>query len=184
MNYEKKIFVLKNGKTALFRAPQETDGETMLSFIRRAVRETDYLLMTPAEADACTPESERAFLLEPLHSPNGLMIVAEVDGEIAGNCQIRFCSSEKNRHRAILMIGLLQDFWGLGIGSAMFGELERIARERGGIRQLELEVIEGNERALGLYRKAGFVTMAEHPDAFRMADGTFRSAIYMRKVLV
>lgn len=183
MNYENKTFLLKNGKSVLFRAPRESDAEEMLNFIRRAVRQTDYLALTPSEADAYTVEGERAFVCEPLHSPNGLMIVAEVDGEIAGNCQLRFCASEKSRHRAIVMIGLLREFWGLGIGSAMFAEMERIARERGGIRQMELEVIEGNERAMGLYRKAGFTVMAEHPDAFRLADGSYHAAIFMRKVL-
>ena len=41
-----------------------------------------------------------------------------------------------------------------------------------GVRQLELHVIEGNERAMGLYRKTGFVTVGEHPNFVRLEDGT------------
>ena len=80
------------------------------------------------------------------------------------------------------MIGLLREYWGLGIGSALFREMEREAREHG-TAQLELEMIEGNDRALALYRSAGFETMAEHPDAFHLRDGTSRAAVFMRKVL-
>ena len=183
MHYDEETIPLKNGKSARLRAPREEDAGAMLDFIRRAVRETDYLALTPAETDAYTVESEADFLRDPIRSPNKLMIVAEVDGRVAGNCQLIFMSSEKTRHRAAVMIGLLREFWGLGIGSAMFAEMERVARERGGIRQLELEVIEGNERARGLYRKMGFTVMAEHPDAFRLSDGSSHAAIFMRKVL-
>lgn len=183
MNYEEKTILLKNGKHARFRAPREADAEAMLTFIRRAVRETNFLALTPAETDAYTVETEADFLRGPIHSPNQMMIVAEVDGVIAGNCQLMFFGSEKTRHRAAVMIGLLREFWGLGIGSEMFAEMERVARKRGGIRQLELEVIEGNERAIGLYRKMGFAVMAEHPDAFRLSDGSSHAAIFMRKVL-
>ena len=84
--------------------------------------------------------------------------------------------------RAAVMIGLLREYWGLGIGSALFREMEREAREHG-TAQLELEMIEGNDRALALYRSAGFEPMAEHPDAFRLRDGTSRAAVFMRKVL-
>lgn len=108
------------------------------------------------------------------------MLVCEVDGKIAGNSQIVFMSSLKTRHRAAVMIGLLREYWGLGIGSALFREMEREAREHG---TAQLEMIEGNDRALALYRSAGFETMAEHPDAFRLRDGTSRAAVFMRKVL-
>ena len=80
------------------------------------------------------------------------------------------------------MIGLQQKYWGLGIGSAMLGELIAEARRRG-TEQVELEMIEGNERAMALYRKMGFSVMAEHPDAFILKDGSRRSAVFMRLVL-
>ena len=168
MQYDEKTIPLKNGKSARLRAAREEDAGAMLDFIRRAARETDYLALTPAETDAYTVESEAEFLRDPIRSPNKLMIVAEVDGAVAGNCQLVFLCSGKTCHRAAVMIGLLREFWGLGIGSAMFAEME---------------VIEGNERAMGLYRKMGFTVMAEHPDAFRLSDGSSHAAIFMRKVL-
>ena len=171
MQYDEKTIPLKNGKSARLRAAREEDAGAMLDFIRRAARETDYLALTPAETDAYTVESEAEFLRDPIRSPNKLMIVAEVDGAVAGNCQLVFLCSGKTCHRAAVMIGLLREFWGLGIGTALMNEAEK------------MEVIEGNERAMGLYRKMGFTVMAEHPDAFRLSDGSSHAAIFMRKVL-
>ena len=78
------------------------------------------------------------------------------------------------------------------LGDVYFGGIEsyleegaqiaRIARERG-IRQVELEYIEGNDRGRALYEKLGFVQVAEHPDAVRLKDGSFRKLVFMMKVL-
>jgi ribosomal protein S18 acetylase RimI-like enzyme len=88
----------------------------------------------------------------------------------------------KNRHRAAIGIALLQEYWGLGIGTALFREL--IAQgEEWGLKQLELEVIEGNERGLALYRKTGFEITGAVPNAIRMPDGSFVREFYMVKPL-
>ena len=82
----------------------------------------------------------------------------------------------------MLSIGLLERFWGLGIGTAMFEEMEKAARERG-ILQLELDYIEGNERGRRLYEKLGFHPVAERPDAVRLKDGSMKKEISMMKRL-
>lgn len=183
MIYPARPVVLKNGKSILFREVREEDAAEMLACLGRMCAETDYLSQTAAEAGRMTPEEERAYLRNCIASPDRVMIVAEADGAIAGNCQVQFLNRERTRHRAVFMIGLLSDYWGQGIGSAMFGEMERLARARGGIRQLELEVAEDNLRAQGLYRKMGFSEVARLPDALRRQDGTYRAIVYMRKVL-
>ena len=181
MEYQNKTITLKDGRTALLRAVCKEDAIPMIAYLKACYEQTPYLMRYPDEF-AVTAEQEATYLERQLVSPDVLMLVCEVDGKIAGNSQIVFMSSLKTRHRAAVMIGLLREYWGLGIGSALFREMEREAREHG-TAQLELEMIEGNDRALALYRSAGFETMAEHPDAFRLRDGTSRAAVFMRKVL-
>ena len=41
------------------------------------------------------------------------------------------------------------------------------------ILQIELEVFEGNDRAIALYRKMGFEIVSHVPNAIRMSDGSF-----------
>ena len=65
----------------------------------------------------------------------------------------------------------------------MFEEMFRIARERNGVRQIELDFIEGNSRARHLYEKMGFRITGVKPDAIRTKDGTFINEYMMLKLL-
>ncbi len=181
MIYETSEKLLKNGKTAIFRNPTEADAHEMVEYLRATAGETDFLIGYPEER-TLTDEQEALFLKRSNESSKDLMIVCEVDGRIAGNCSIMFNSRIKTRHRASVGIALLKEFWGLGIGTLMFEELIRIARERG-IMQMELEVVEGNERAIALYQKMGFRTVAEKPNAIRLKDGTLLKEFIMIKEL-
>ena len=182
MKYETKSITLKDGRQALLRAPCAGDAAEMVAYLQKACGETDYLARYPEEMEY-TVKGETPYLQNTLEDPNSLMIVCTVEGKIAGNCQIIFMNSMKTRHRAAVMIGLLKEYWGVGIGTALFAEMIETARQREGVCQLELEMIEGNERAFALYRKMGFEVMGEHPDAFRLKDGSSRKAIFMRKPL-
>ena len=181
MIYETKKIQLKTGREAVLRSPSASDGTQMLEVLKRLSAETDFLLRYPEEWTV-TAEQEAGYLEGLNRSQNDLMIVCTVDGEIAGNSQISFFPGLKTRHRAVLSIGLLERFWGLGIGTAMFEEMEKAARERG-ILQLELDYIEGNERGRRLYEKLGFHTVAERPDAVRLKDGSMKKEISMMKRL-
>ncbi|MCR5138290.1 MAG: GNAT family N-acetyltransferase [Oscillospiraceae bacterium] len=183
MIYDETEFQLKDGRNARLRSPTEEDGEEMLRFVIRASGETDYLMKYPEEYADFTLEQEKAFLNEAYRSENAMMIACVVDGKIAGNCQISFRTGKKDGHRASVAIALLQEFWGLGIGTKMFEEMLRAAGERGDVRQLELDFVEGNSRARGLYEKMGFRITGVIPDAIRMKDGSFVNEYMMVKKL-
>lgn len=183
MLYSPKAIKLKDGRTAVLRAPKQEDAAEMLAYLRTACAETEFLACYPEEYDSFTVEGKATYLNNIVESTSKLMIVSEVGGKIAGNCQIVFMTSKKTLHRAELCIALLNEYCSLGIGTVMFAEMEQAARGRS-IRQLELEVISGNAPAMGLYRKAGFTEVGARPDAFRFRDGTYHDEIYMRKVLI
>ncbi len=155
----------------------------MLQFILKASGETDFLMRFPEEWADCTLEQEKAFINNDYCDPNGMMISCVVDGKIAGNCQISFRTGMKDRHRASVAIALLQEYWNLGIGTRMFEEMFRLAGERGVVRQIELDFIEGNSRARHLYEKMGFRITGVKPDAICMRDGTFVNEYMMVKKL-
>ena len=181
MYYPEKRVTLKDGRTALFLGPAPEMAEEMIDYLKITAEQTPYLLRSPSECNA-TLDGEAQYLQGLLEAPNTVMIVCFVDGKMAGNCQIARKSWLKNRHRATLGIALLQEFWGLGIGTAMFEEMIEIA-EGWGLSQVELEVVEGNDRAMALYEKMGFVTVAAIPDAFRLEDGTSLKEFTMVKKL-
>ena len=52
-----------------------------------------------------------------------------------------------------------------------------------GWKQIDLEVVEGNERALATYKKCGFVETGIRHRALIFDDGTYRDEILMYKEL-
>ena len=183
MVFKEKEFKLKDGREALLRSPCEENAEEMLQFIIKASGETDFLMKFPEEYAGFTLEQEKDFIRGAYSNQDMLMIACFVNGKIAGNCQISFRTGMKDRHRASVAIALLQEYWHLGIGTKMFEELFLAARERGGVRQIELDFVEGNSRARGLYEKMGFRITGLKPDAIRLKDGTFVNEYMMVKRL-
>ena len=181
MIFEEKKFVLKNGKSGILKIPCVEDAEKLLNYIKKACSETDFLLRYPEEWNI-NVEQEAAWVDRLRSSPDTLGITCYVDNEVAGNCEIRFRGGMKTSHRAMIAIAILKDYWNFGIGSAMFEELIAAALERG-TEIMELEFIEGNERAKHLYEKFGFRVVSERPNVFKLKDGTYLKEFYMQKYL-
>ena len=182
MLIEPKKILLKDGRVALLRNPSpDADAAALIRHLKQIVSETEFLLRYPEECN-WTETQEKNILSENNADDRRLMLVCEVDGEIAGMCGMSLYPQMKFRHRASLDIGLQKRFWNLGIGTAMLEALIEIARDRG-VMQLELDYIEGNARGRALYEKMGFTDIARHPDAVRFKDGSMRSLVFMMKKL-
>ena len=103
---------------------------------------------------------------------------AEPD-DAPGNCTLTPKGARRKIcHRADVSIALRKAYWGLGLGKALLTRVLTLAKELG-YEQVELEVISGNDRALRLYERLGFVQTGRTPRAFRYDDGSFRDEIQM-----
>lgn len=183
MKIDEITFELKDGRTALIRSPRPEDAAEMLDYLRITAGETDNLMRYPEEYDGFTVEGEREFLDRINEDPRAIMPVCFVDGELAGNASLMFDFHIKTRHRASIGIALRKEFWGLGIGTKLFEVIIAHAEKLTGLKQLELEVIEGNERGMRLYEKFGFETAAVHPNAIMLKDGTLLGMYLMIKTM-
>lgn len=181
MIFEEKTIILKDGRTAILKSPCVEDAEKLLNYIKKSCSETDFLARYPEEWTT-TIGQEEGWVNRLRSSPNTLAITCYVDDAVAGNCEISFRSGIKTSHRATIAIAILKDYWGIGIGFAMFEELVAAAQNRG-TEIMELEFIGGNKRAKHLYEKFGFRVVSERPNAFKLKDGTYLSEIYMQKYL-
>lgn len=181
MLFNPSRFTLKDGREAVLRVPEPDDAAQMIQYLTDTAAETEFVLRYPEECNF-TEAKERELLESFKNNPNSLMLCCFVEGRLAGNCNLLLFDKFKMRHRASVAIALYRAYWGLGIGTAMFEVMTEVARARG-VRQMELEYIDGNERGRALYEKMGFVPYAVHPDAIRLKDGSFRDEIAMMKKL-
>ncbi len=178
MRYEKTI-TLKNGRKLLLRSGGLADGAAVLDVFLRTHEETDNML-TYADETAFDAEKDGAFLQEKTDSKNEIEILAFVDGVLAGTAGIGAVGGrEKLRHRADFGVGILKEYWGLGIGRALTEACIECAK-RAGYLQLELEAVAENTRAIALYEKCGFTEYGRNPRGFRKRSGEYQELVYMR----
>lgn len=183
MIFEDKQITLKDGRTAILKTPCIEDAEKMLDYIKKACSETEFLLRYPEEWDSVSIESEEKWVKNLRETQSTLPITCYINGEIAGNCEINFKSGIKTSHRATVAIAILKEYWNLGIGSAMFAEIISAAEARPETEIIELEFVEGNDRAKALYKKFGFEVVCERPNAYRLKDGRLLKEYFMQKKL-
>lgn len=86
---------------------------------------------------------------------------AEVGGNMVGAIAIVEHSSSKAQLRWFLVH---PQYRGTGLGSRLLNEAMKYCREKG-YRTVFLETTEDQQQAIGMYTKAGFVKVAEHPSS-------------------
>ena len=177
MKYNQKV-ILKNGKEALLRNGDKEDGAEVFEVFNLTHGETDYLLSYPDE-NSYDPEQEAKFLSDATNSSNEIEIIALVDGKIAGTAGIEAVGKKyKLQHRAELGISILKEYWGLGLGKALMNACIQCAKDAG-YKQLEVNVVAENERAIALYKSFGFKEFGRNPKGFNSRFCGFQELVYM-----
>lgn len=178
MKYNQKI-IMKNGKEALLRNGEASDGKVVCENFNLTHSETDYLLTYPDE-NSLTTEEEAKFLERKSESANEIEIVAFVDGKVAGTAGIDAVGTKyKTKHRAEFGVSIAKEYWGLGLGRALTEACIKCAKEAG-YTQLELDVVSDNQNAVALYKKAGFAEFGRNPKGFKSRTGEYQELVLMR----
>ena len=178
MRYAETV-LLKGGMELLVRNAVESDARALRDIMQRTHSETDYLLSYPDE-QSVDDEQEARSLAETERSDDEVELVAVVDGKIVGSAGVTAVGSRRKVvHRARFGISVLQEYWGMGIGRVIMDACIDCAR-RAGYTQLELEVVADNERALSLYRRAGFEEYGRNPRGYRSAASGYQELVHMR----
>lgn len=178
MRYAETV-VLKDGVELLVRNAVASDARALRDIMQRTHAETDYLLSYPDEQSA-DDEQEARSLVETERSDNEVELVAVVDGRIVGSAGVAAAGSRRKvLHRARFGISILKEYWGMGIGRMLMESCIDCAR-RAGYTQLELEVVADNQRAVSLYRRAGFEEYGRNPRGYRSAASGYQELVHMR----
>lgn len=130
----------------------------------RALREHPDAFTSSYEEDRGQPVEAAAQRLA-AHAFWGAYQHAELYGFVGLEREAR----PKNRHKGTVMgMYVAPEIGGQGVGRALLKALVAHARANG-LESLVLTVTDGNERALRLYRSAGFRSFGIEPDAIRVA---------------
>lgn len=120
---------------------------------------------------------------ERLSSPRGpspILLVVEVDGELAGAGALTLEEQPRRAHSSLLGMHVATRFQGQGVGGALMRALLDEADSRDIVR-VELSVFPHNERARRLYERAGFVREGTSPMA-SFQDGTYADDLLMARL--
>jgi RimJ/RimL family protein N-acetyltransferase len=154
------------------RAATAADEEALASLDRAA--------WTPFSSPGPLDEDEPFFNDR---NPQDGVLVAIVDGEIAGYVRIQPSSRFRSSDHVLSVNGIAVDpaRQGQGVGRALIDGAIMEARRRGA-RRLTLRVFSPNERARRLYESAGFVVEGVLRDEFFL-DGRYVDDVLMALLL-
>lgn len=125
MQYTKTL-TTKTGSELYLRNGDAPDGDAALAVFNKTHAETEYLLTYPDES-SMTAEQEAEFLAQATKSAREIEILVFVDGQLAGTAGISAVGKPcKLAHRAEFGIGILQAYWGQGIGYAPDSGVHRL----------------------------------------------------------
>ena len=181
MKIEPRTFQLPSGEVLTVRSLCADDAEALSAFRLATYRETHFMARYPEEGASLEAMQKGLAGSESsaLNFEVGAFAGKKLVGEF-GVAQVR--PHIKYRHRAVMGISVLKDYWGCGLGSFLM-QLAVDQAKANGFEQLELGVYSDNARAIHLYEKFGFERCGTMPHAFKLKDGTYRDEIMMVKML-
>ncbi|WP_226035146.1 GNAT family N-acetyltransferase [Aquibacillus saliphilus] len=159
---------------------QACDAEKFASLIKQVESESKYLLFEPGER-SITIAKQSKMIRVISQEDNSTIFIAENNSAFVGYLIVFGGNAKRNRHSAYLVIGILESFRGIGVGTKLFIELEKWAIEQN-LHRLELSVVNQNEEGLGLYKKMGFEMEGIKRHSL-LIDGQFYDEYFMSKLL-
>ena len=178
MEYFRTV-TLKDGRECIIRNGTQADGQAALDNYLLTHEQTDNLLAYADEA-TMTAESEGEYLQREAQSDTDVQLVAVVDGKLVAMAGVNSLGKRyKIRHRGELGISVDKELWGFGIGNALMASCIECAKKMS-FEQVELEVIAGNDTAMHLYEKYGFVEYGRNPKGLKSRYTGYQETVLMR----
>jgi ribosomal protein S18 acetylase RimI-like enzyme len=173
------------------RAARATDLAAFFTYLDEHLRDNGSggtaLFQPMARADSGLPPAKRDLFITGMATDVGqpfwrrLWLAFDGAGAIAGHADLRARPEPATGHRTVLGMGVHREARRQGLGLQLIAAAEAWARAEG-FAWLDLEVLSVNAAARGLYARAGFATVGEMADMFRL-DGEQLAYVYMTKRL-
>jgi RimJ/RimL family protein N-acetyltransferase len=165
----------------IIREIKSSDAEKFSTLTPQVEAESEYMLWEAGERNVQVEQQLK--MIEGIEQKeNSTILVAEKDNKnLVGFLMAVGGNAKRIKHSAYIVMGILNEYRGKGIGTKLIEELERWAFNHN-IHRLELTVVTCNEAALSLYRKMGFVIEGTKKNSLCI-DGKFVDEYDMSKLL-
>ena len=164
----------------IIRKVRLEDTEQLLHLRIQLDNETQFMLFEPGERNTDLDEQRRQ-LEDTLSQEKQMIFVAEHNGKLVGYLAAIGGKALRTRHSVEIVIGILQEFTGQGIGTQLFMAMEQWARQQQ-LHRLELTVMAHNIAGIALYKKQGFEIEGMRRHAY-IINGQYVDEYYMAKIL-
>lgn len=158
----------------------QSDAQSLADLITQVENESDYMLFEPGERQT-SAEAQLKRIEAIQKADHSTILVAEQNNRLIGFVMAIGGAAKRNGHSVYLVAGILKEHRGQGIGTMLFEELDRWAREHE-IHRLELTAVIHNQAGIALYKKAGFQIEGTKKHSLRI-NGEFVDEYYMGKLI-
>ncbi|WP_369596733.1 GNAT family N-acetyltransferase [Tuberibacillus sp. Marseille-P3662] len=170
-------------KTAfmLIREIRPEDAENFVCLIKQVETQANFMLMESGERKTSIEQQRQQLERMEQQSHSTIFVAEQEEGKLVGYLVVIGGSVKRTKHSAYLVIGILEEYRGRGIGTKLFQRVEDWAINHN-ISRLELTVVTQNEAGVALYKKTGFEIegMKRHS---LVIDGAFFNEYLMSKLL-
>ena len=135
----------------MIREIKVEDAASFLQLSKQLDEETKFMLYEPGERKF-TAEQQEQMIQRFVENKYATILVAVEEERIVGFILVNGNHIQRKRHVASIVIGILQEYSGRGIGTRLFKEVEKWARLHD-VWRLELTVYPQYKRAQALYKK-------------------------------
>ncbi len=161
-----------------YRNLSQNETEQFWELMNQLDYETNYMLYEPGERTRNFSQIES--LIRNSAEGTDFLLVAELDHKLLGYISAQRGKLKRIAHSAYIVVGILKDYRGKGIGTEFFKKLDNWAEEKA-VTRLELTVICENEIAKHLYENNGFKIEGTKRKSV-LAKGKYLDEFYMSKV--
>lgn len=161
---------LTDGRKIKIREAHIQDASELMQCIKTYMGDSSYQVMEQDEFDHLMYKA-REWVNAFIEEEHSLLLVAEHNGHIVGNLDITGASRRRLRHNGLVGLGMLKQFREHGLGSILLETGINWARNHSQLERLWLQIIDGNNPALQLYRKFGFVEEGRQKNFIKTATG-------------
>ncbi|KMM38216.1 GNAT family N-acetyltransferase [Guptibacillus hwajinpoensis] len=180
------IMISTNMRTNNFqyivREALEVDAKDLSAIRVQIDGETEYL--DREKGESYIDESEFKQLIRDDHnSDRNLFLVVQVNTRIVGFSRCEGTTLKRLSHKVQFGVGVLRDYWGYGIGTALLKE-SLLWADTHGIKKVTLSVLETNEKAIHLYKNHGFEVEGILKQDKLLSDGNYYNTVVMGRFMM